>query len=220
MLVPRYIFKNDFAQFYDLLQTYPHKVHSFAPGQYMWSPDEPLDTIHFIIKGLVKTSLEHEDGYSKIISFHGTRTIFPGFHQEDFKLERSLSSVAIIPSETLAFSRPVFQTIIEEHQAVAFTLINMYARYINLLLYETGHQEYNTAFVKLCNLLYLLSSEEDNQLHLTQEELATVLGISRVTLARYLSRLRQENIIETGRKSLNIKHRNALKAYCSDETVL
>lgn len=220
MLVPRYIFKNDFGAFSELLQTYPHEERIFSPGQYMWSPDEPLDTIHFIKNGLVKTSLEHEDGYSKIISFHGAQTIFPGFHQEDFKLERSLSSIAVIPTETLAFYRSVFQTIVEEHQAVAFTLINMYARYINLLLYETGHQEYNTAFVKLCNLLYLLSSEEDSQLHLTQEELATVLGISRVTLARYLSRLRQESIIETGRKFVNIKNRDALKAYCSDETVL
>ncbi|MBS4912817.1 MAG: Crp/Fnr family transcriptional regulator [Veillonella sp.] len=220
MLVPRYIFKNDFAEFADLLHSYPHKEYFIPAGQYMWSPDEPLDTLHFIKSGLVETSMEHEEGFRKIISFHGPQTIFPGFHQEDFKLERSLSSKAITDTQTIAFTKSTFQSILEEHQSVTFAMLNSYARYVNLLLYETGHQEYNTGFVKLCNLLYLISSENDTALHLTQEDIATILGLSRVSLTRYLSRLREEHIIETGRKILSIKDINSLKAYCSDETVL
>lgn len=220
MLVPRYIFKNDFAEFADLLQSYPHKVRFIPAGQYMWKTDEPHRTIHFIKNGLVETSLEHEDGFRKTISFHGAATIFPGFHQEDFKLELSLSSKAITDTQTIEFTKTTFQSILEAHQALTFAMLNSYARYVNLLLYEAGHQEYNTGFVKLCNLLYLISSENDAELHLTQEDIAAILGLSRVSLTRYLSRLREEHIIETGRKFLFIKDINSLKAYCSDETVL
>ena len=42
-----------------------------------------------------------------------------------------------------------------ENRELSVRMLNWYAAYINLLLYESAHQEYNSTFIKLCNLLYL-----------------------------------------------------------------
>ena len=77
--------------------------------------------------------------------------------------------------------------------------------------------------LKLCNLLYLLSDKkggpDDRQIHLSQEELADVLAVNRVNLSRHLSRLRQEGIISTGRKQIQVLRPDLLADFCSSETV-
>ena len=54
---------------------------------------------------------------------------------------------------------------------------------------------------------------------LTQEELADILGTSRVNLTRGLAQLRSEGVIRTLRGRIEITDRNALARRCSLETV-
>lgn len=74
--------------------------------------------------------------------------------------------------------------------------LDWYASYINLLLYESAHQDYNSSFVKLCNLLYLFTQNSPDgrtdRIDLTQENIAEILTVTRVNAARSLGRLRDE----------------------------
>ena len=88
---------------------------------------------------------------------------------------------------------------------------------------RSAHQDYNNSFLKLCNLLYLFSqnSPEENgrRISLTQENIAEILTVTRVNAARNLSRLRDEQIIVSHRKWIEIINPQALEAYCSQETL-
>ena len=105
-----------------------------------------------------------------------------------------------------------------ENPALAAALVEWYASYVNLLLYETAHQEYNGSFLKLCNLLYLLAPAGGLDA-VTQEELADILGTSRVNLTRGLAQLRSEGVVRTRRGRVEITDRDALARRCSLETV-
>jgi len=101
-------------------------------------------------------------------------------------------------------------------------VIDWFSSYANLLIYETAHPEYNSSFIKLCNLLYLLLVSESgkNQLDgITQDAIADILGTSRVNLSRGLARLRDEKIIITKRKKIVVIDHLALKNHCSLETL-
>ena len=175
------------------------------------------------MSGVARTTLEHENGSRKISSFHSEGTVFPGCHRSVFKIEQSIATAALTDMETLCFSNDDFLKMLTENPQLMLSTVDWYASYINLLLYESAHQDYNSSFVKLCNLLYLFSRNsptgERGRIDLTQESIAEILAVTRVSAARCLGRLRDEKIIIPHRSWIQIIDQKALEAYCSSETL-
>ena len=117
--------------------------------------------------------------------------MFPGYHRSHYKIEQAL---------------------------VTQSLTDMY---VNSLLFSSIHQEYNPSLVKICNLLYLLTINQPTdagmRIELTQDELAELLGLSRVQLTRGLSALRQQRIISTSRGAIRVLDLPRLLSLCSSE---
>lgn len=223
MLTPRYFFANDFNQFYSYFLTQPHRKRFFRKGEYLWESGEPFQRIHYIISGVAQNYMEHENGHRKIISFHGEGTVFPGYHQYDYKIERSLVTTAVSDMNVLEFTKDQFRQMFETNLQLSANVVEWYSMYVNRLLYETAHQEYNSSFIRLCNLLYLLSGRQPDHIapciSMTQDDLADILGISRVHVTRGLAQLREQEIILTRRKQIEIRDLPALAEYCSLETL-
>lgn len=223
MLIPRYYFANDYADFFDYFLTQPHTRKHFSKQEYLWSPGEPLTHAYYVISGIAQTSLEHENGFRKISSLHSSGTLFPGCHQLEFKIEQSIITTALSDMEVLSFTKDQALSMFLENRALSVRMLDWYATYINLLLYESAHQDYNSSFIKLCNLLYLFSQNapdgESSCIRLTQENIAEILTTTRVNIARNLSRLRDEQIIVPHHKWIEIHDPDALASYCSQETL-
>ncbi len=223
MLIPRYYFSNDFRDFQKYFFSQPHTVRTFRKNEYLWNYGEPVTHIFYIMSGVARTTLEHENGSRKISSFHSEGTVFPGCHRSVFKIEQSIATAAVTDMETLCFSNDDFLKMLTENPQLMLSTVDWYASYINLLLYESAHQDYNSSFVKLCNLLYLFSRNsptgERGRIDLTQESIAEILAVTRVSAARCLGRLRDEKIIIPHRSWIQIIDQKALEAYCSSETL-
>lgn len=218
MHTPRYFFTGDFSAFHEYFLSRPHERRSFARGEFLWRPGEPFGRMHYIRSGAARCCVEHENGRRKIISFHGAGTLFPVYHEHDYRIELAITTEALSPVETLEFTKERFRAMFRENGPLAAALVEWYSSYVNLLLYETAHQEYNGSFLKLCNLLYLLAPAGGLDA-VTQEELADILGTSRVNLTRSLARLRSEGVVRTRRGRIEITDREALARRCSLETV-
>ena len=222
MLTPRCFFSEDFRSFQDYFFSQPHRRRTFARGDYLWRPERPFKSVHYILSGVSQNYVEHENGRRKIISFHGPGTLFPGYHRQDYKIERSLITRALSPMEVLEFSKEEFQLMFAHNGDLSAAVVEWYAMYVNLLLYDTAHQEYNSSFLKLCNLLYLLADSpvggRQGVLNLTQDDLADLLGISRANLTRGLTQLRRQGILRTRRGQVELLDLPALAQCCSEET--
>lgn len=223
MLIPRYFFCGEFTRFYDYFLTQPHLKKQFRKGEYLWQPGQPHRLFHYIISGAAMNYADHENGRRKIISFHGAGTVFPGYHTCDFKIELSLVTEALSDMQVLEFTKEQFGQMFAANTELAQQVTNWHAMYINRLLFETIHQEYNSALVKICNLLYLLAvnnqSAPSASLDITQDALAELLGLSRVHITRGLAHLRRHNIIATGRGKITVTDLPALAGLCSSETL-
>lgn len=222
MLTPRCFFSEDFRSFQDYFFSQPHRRRTFARGDYLWRPERPFKSVHYILSGVSQNYVEHENGRRKIISFHGPGTLFPGYHRQDYKIERSLITRALSPMEVLEFSKEEFRLMFAHNGDLSAAVVEWYAMYVNLLLYDTAHQEYNSSFLKLCNLLYLLADSpvggRQGVLNLTQDDLADLLGISRANLTRGLAQLRRQGILRTRRGLVELLDLPALAQCCSEET--
>ena len=223
MLTPRYYFADDFRRFSDYFLSQPHKKAVFRKGELLWKPGQPHNCIHYFVSGAAVHFAAHETGKRRIISFHGPGTVFPGYHTSDFRIELSLTVSALSEITALEFTVPQFQTMFASNAALAEQVVNWYAMYVNRFLFETIHQEFNSSRVKLCNLLYLLTMNQPANsgwvIEMTQEDLADILGISRVHITRELTELRRMGILATTRGRLTITDPPALAALCTDETV-
>ena len=223
MLTPRYYFADDFRRFHDYFLAQPCEKKVFRKGDLLWRPGQPYNRIHYVLSGAAVHYAEHETGKRRIISFHGPGTVFPGYHTTDFKIELSLTTAALSEIHVLEFTVPQFQAMFESNTALSEQVVNWYAMYVNRFLFETIHQEFNSARVKLCNLLYLLTMNQPANsgpvIEMTQEALADILGISRVHITRELTELRRMGVLTTTRGRLIITDLPALASLCTDETV-
>ena len=223
MQTPRYYFSGDFTSFEDYFLSRPHKRVAFRRGELLWEPGEPFCRIHYMLSGLSMHYAQHESGRRRIISFHGPGTVYPGYHRRDYRIELSLVTEALSDIEALEFTPEQFSAMFEESPALAQRVVDWYSAYTNLFLFDSVHQEYNSSLTRLCNLLYLLTDTRTAPLPpevtVTQDEMADILGISRVHLTRALAELRDLGIVSTSRRCVHILDRMALSRFCSAETV-
>lgn len=223
MLMPRYYFAHDFSSFYSYFLSQPHIRKTFRKGEYLWKPGQPYDRIQYYISGMSVHFSDHESGRRKIISFHGPGTILPGYHTDDFHIELSLTTAALSDVTVLEFTIPQFKKMFETNTALAESVVRWYSKYVNRFLFEIIHQDFNPSRVKLCNLLYLLTSSQPAgsglTIAMTQENMADILGMSRVQITRELSALRRQGILSTSRGKLTITNLSALEALCTSETL-
>lgn len=223
MLKPRYYFADDFASFYEYFLSQPHEERLFKKGEYLWKPGEPYDRIQYYVYGASVHFAEHESGRRKIISFHGKGTIFPGYHTTDFRIERTITTVALTEIKVLEFTISQFKAMFDSNVKLAQSVVNWYSKYVNRFLFETIHQEFNSSQVKICNLLYLLTLNQPSnsglEIQMTQEDIADLIGMSRVQITRELTALRDKGILSTSRGKITITNIKELASLCTDETM-
>lgn len=223
MLIPRYFFSDDYTEFYAYFLSKPHRRRVFEKGGMLWNLGETIRHVYYIESGIVKTFVEHENGSRKILHFHSNGTVFPGCQNSAFKIETSMGTEALTRVEALEFTREDFYQMYQENMSLNARVLETYSMYINLFVYESAHQDYNNAFIKVCNLLYLFSLHSPagtpSRIELTQQEIADILAISLVNVTNNLSKLRSSGIILSHRRWIEITDLKKLEACCSNETI-
>lgn len=151
------------------------------------------------------------------------RYIFPGYHTTDFRIERTITTVALSEIKVLEFTISQFKAMFDSNVKLAQSVVNWYSKYINRFLFETIHQEFNSSQVKLCNLLYLLTLNQPSnsglEIQMTLEDIADLIGMSRVQITRELAELRDKGILATTRGKITITNIKELASLCTDETM-
>ncbi len=225
MLAPRYLYKGDFSPFFDVLLAQKHAEKTFARGEQLWRPGEFIERVYYIEEGIARTSFINSDGRQKALFYHGSGMVFPGCHESQFGIERSLVTEAVRPVRALEFCRADFLELTRRVSGLGAAMFENYARYINVLIFETAHQDANNGLVKLCNLLELLARDAGGEtcatrVECSQEELAQLLSMNRVSVARLMGELSAAGVVVTHRGRVEILDHQALLARCSGEVAL
>ncbi len=79
----------------------------------------------------------------------------------------------------------------------------------------------------MCDFLYyhlhdhkVIHNHERCQMVITQNDMASMIGIDRVNANRMLQQLRNEGIIEMQRKHIVIRDKDKLALYCSNDVTI
>lgn len=184
---------------------YPKNKMIYMQGEY-------ADCFYYLKSGKVRIYFSSPEGMEKTLatvengSILGEAAFFDG-------MPRVSSAVAL--SDCMMI--PVNEKILTEHfrtdPSFAMTLLNLQARSVRMLSSQVSSITFLQANCRIARLLIQLREPMENQrfcVHLTHEEIASIIGVSRVTVSKILNSMRYEGILKTEYRKIVITDLNEL----------
>lgn len=131
------------------------------------------------------------------------------------ELPRVSSAVALTSCEIVAIDRELVTEEIEKDPELALAMMKYLARTVRLLSTQLDQMAFRPAQWRIAR--YLLSlSPTGGPVRCTQEDIASSVSASRVTVSRVLNQLARQGIIELGYSTIFVWDIEALKKTCQN----
>jgi len=217
MILPRYYFEGDFKPFEDLIENCKLEKDKIKKGnelKYLYQHKSI-----YIKSGMVKLSICNEDGLESVIMFAGSGSIYPvTCLEEQFTIEQFMLLKTVVDTEIIVFPKEKIYEFIMKNSDFAVAAINFNSKIINSLLTKNILGSYENSEQSISSFLYSYikyNPNNDNIVDCTQEEIASVAGISRMQVTRILGSLRERGIVKTERGKVIILDIEMLEENCA-----
>jgi cAMP-binding proteins - catabolite gene activator and regulatory subunit of cAMP-dependent protein kinases len=171
-------------------------------GSYLFNQGEQADTLYLIKAGKLKLIQLTEGGREIIVDILGPGEVLG----ETVLFQRGnylYSAQAIETTKVCSFSLIQFETVIRNSPALAVKIISHLGQKLYEFVRLAGEVTGTSAREKLLRILHRLADQHGRQLdigtlielELTQQELADMVGISRVKVAQIISELKDSGVI-------------------------
>jgi len=178
--------------------TYPQGTHIFMQG-------EPLKNVYFIHEGRVKIYKTDLNGKEQIVNVLQEGDMFP--HQGFFRQDNYPAHAESVINTTLIYI-PIhsFEQFLMTHPEISMKLFRVLGDIIVDLQNRLEQQILHTTYEQIIMLLLRLAKTNGEALNeqniritskFTNSELANMIGSSRETVSRTLTRLRKQKSIDT-----------------------
>ncbi len=191
------------------LITNKEKRH-FEPGSSIYINEQQARWLYWIDSGSIKTLLTNEIGKEIITdvycshSFLGLQNVLTGCPYHDSAVALESSQISLIPA-------PDFKKMLTADHNLLIAL-NIYLSEINKSKdYDLLNMAYGSVRKKTANVLLKLTRKNDDQIHLTREDLASIAGMAKESLIRTLSDFKNEGLIHGKGSIIIINDRSALE---------
>lgn len=178
---------------------------TYQPKQLIFSQSDDSDGLYIILDGLINIFQSDSTGHTFTLTTLGKQDTFGEISLLD-GMPRSASAEAIKTSHLLFLRRSGFLNVLSRHNALLHAVLRGFAGRLRKQSDYSSRRTFHTLRHRLAHLL-VSSYEANNQsseLIVKQDLLASILGVSRETINRSLSRLSDEGAIVTGRNKINI----------------
>lgn len=217
MILPRYYFEGDFKPFEDWIEDCKLEKVKIKKGnelKYLYQHKAV-----YIKSGMVKLSICNEEGLESVIMFAGSGSIYPvTCIEEQFTIEQFMLLKTVVDTEIVVFPKEKILEFMMKSSDFAVDAINFNSKIINSLLTKNILGSYENSEQSICSFLFSYikyNPNKNNIVNITQEEIASVAGISRMQVTRILGSLRERGIVKTERGKVIILDMEMLEKNCA-----
>ena len=175
---------------------------SYKRGQVIYLQGQEPEYLYCLKSGTVKTGMFSDQGEEKLLTTYQTGSIFGEASFFD-GMPRVSTAIAQTDCQVVRLSHGEVHALFRKDPRLALAMITYLARTVRLLSGHVDTMSFQRADKRLANLL-LNHPEAGSLIHVTHEELASALSVSRVTVSRLLSSLAKQGLIRTGYGFLQI----------------
>jgi CRP-like cAMP-binding protein len=196
---------------------------AFSPGEYLYRAGDLPTSLHNLLSGRVRVFLGRPDGSERIIAFAERQTTFGEYGIFDSR-PRFTSAVAIEPCRVLVVDRAALIAAGKTDPDIFLEIgrrLAQKSRLVTMHLMADGVPARVRVAMILTHLLDAYGMvEPDNTAHLSEshrvDDLAQLIGVTRVTMSRELSRLVADKVVAKGGRKIVILNVTALRAIAED----
>jgi CRP/FNR family transcriptional regulator, cyclic AMP receptor protein len=191
-------------------------LRAYNKNQVIFLEEETGNYMYLVLSGKVKVSKAGAGGKETILAIHRTGDFFGEMSLLDGKTSPATVS-AMEDSKIISVSGIDFHKHLMHNQKVLLQIINVLCARLRQV-WQTQSLSSSTADAKIRMGLYQLAKRHGIQdahgtiidLKITHQELAEMVGTSRETVTRVLTRLREEGIIEVEQRRITLLNPQAL----------
>ena len=196
------------------------KRRRFGRGQAIFHKDDPGESLFIIEGGSVLIYLPSPQGADLTLAVLGAGDFFGDLALLDGG-PRSASATALEETETLALDRADFTAVLQSRPQSAMAVLAAVAQRLREADEMAGDLAFLDVGARLAKKLLELAGSHGVQraegtlldLPLTQEELANMVGVTRESVNRHLSRWRRQGVIGREGRRFLIRDPEGLRRY-------
>jgi CRP/FNR family cyclic AMP-dependent transcriptional regulator len=189
---------------------------SYAKGQVIFHRDDPGDSLHIIVKGEVRVILLSPQGEEMILALLGPGDFFGELSLLD-GIPRSATTIAAKATETLTVERDRFVQWLQSRPAAATVILAALGRRLRAadeLVGEFAFLDVHCRLVrKLLDLAGPAVEEGQVELHLSQDELASMVGVTRESVNKHLRFFKKRGAIDVYRRRIVLRSVDYLRRF-------
>ncbi len=205
---------------FDWLAERVHK-RSYARGDIIFQKGDPGESLFIVETGAVVIHVPGADGADLTLARLGSGEFFGDMAILDGS-PRSASATAVADSRLLVLERRDFTDLITRHPEAALSVLAVMTQRLRGSDEMISDLRYLDAGGRLARRLLDLAADHglrraDGILlntRLTQEELATMIGVTRESVNRNLSAFRKRGLVRNEGRKIVIRDPEGLQAYC------
>lgn len=182
-------------------------------GYLVYLQDTQATCFYYLKSGRIKSYIQSEDGAQRVLRIYEQGSLFgeASFFDE---LPRVSSAVALVPCEIVPIDRDLVRAEFAHHPSLAMMMLKYLARTVRVLSAQVDDMAFRPARQRIARHLLTLSPTADGTLCCTQEEIASSVSASRVTVARTLSEFAAHGWLKTSYGGVRLLDESALLDLC------
>jgi len=181
--------------------------------QNLFFQGETATHFYLLLSGQVKLYLLSPEGEEKIIDIIQPQQFFAEAVMFMDGQRYPVNATALVESEVLAFENRRYRSIIEETPEVALAVLSDLSRRMHFMLNEIDRLALHTATYRFVYYLLNIAGAMEDQIDLaiSKQTIASQLSIKPETLSRILRQLKSEGVVEADGRQIKILDREALQ---------
>ena len=202
----------DIAEIMSVISSTPYRIRRYRSGTMIFQSGEPVVSFVMVISGSVKGEMTDysgrvlkieevsESGSVGAAFLFSSRSVFP------------VNVIAVTDAELLTIEKNDFLRFLKCDDRILLNFLGMISNRSVFLSEKIKFLNFKTIKGKLAQYFLQISGSGDSvtTLTMTQSDLADYVGVARPSIARVVSELESEGMIETRGRSLRILDREKL----------
>ncbi len=186
----------------------------FDAGELIMAQNEAGDGLYFVVSGQVHVIIDSSDGREQIF-----RTVTTGDSFNEIPVfgggDNPVGAVAATDTHLFVVPRHAILEVLASDPKLALNALRVFAGRLRQVVALTEGFSFQHVDARLATLLLGHRAKHgDDPLHLTQQEIAAVVGTARQVVSRILSEFQAEGGVEMSRRSIRVLDPLILRARC------
>lgn len=179
------------------------KPHHLAAREVLFLKGDPSDGLYAIRRGLIRIGTTDDLGQQMTMNILGGGDVFGEIALLDGR-SRTADAVALEDTDMFFLPRRDFLGLLKSEPSIALQLIELLCGRLRDLIERMEETTFLPAEARLARRILVLATDYGAEVHASQEELASLAGVTRETVNRQLQSWKRMGVLSLGRGRLMI----------------